>query len=81
MVYESAGLMIPNLFGWSVQVNSLTSNSPTVAFYADLFCSPILGFYECDKLSAIAVDEEDVLFAGLGELPECFVVFRRGFLE
>ncbi|CAA7410227.1 unnamed protein product [Spirodela intermedia] len=28
-----------------------------------------------------APEEEEALFAGLGELPECAVVFRRGFLD
>ncbi|KAH0450118.1 hypothetical protein IEQ34_020810 [Dendrobium chrysotoxum] len=82
MVEESAGLMIPDAFGWFAQVSSPSSNSPAAASDADLFCNPIFGFDDCDKLIGTAVDEEeDALFAGLGELPECSVVFRRGFLE
>lgn len=82
MVEETTGLMIQDDFGWFAQVSSPSSNSPTAASDAELFCAPILGFDDSEKLSGAAVDEEEeALFAGLGELPECSVVFRRGFLE
>lgn len=35
---------------------------------------------ECDELGRWE-EEEDSLFAGLGELPECSVVLRRGFVD
>lgn len=59
---------------------------------AELFSDPILRvaeanvvlFDDCERFGSTAGEEEedqDGLFTGLGELPECSIVFRRGFLE
>ncbi|XP_020581495.1 probable WRKY transcription factor 65 [Phalaenopsis equestris] len=84
MVDESAEFMIADSFGWFAQVSSPSSTSPAAAAVSDgeLFCSSLFGFDDNDKLGGAAVDEEEEsLFAGLGELPECSIVFRRGFGE
>ncbi|KAK8969964.1 putative WRKY transcription factor 69 [Platanthera guangdongensis] len=94
MVEDPAGLMRPEDFHWFAEVGSSSTTSPTVGPDAELFSGPILRVSEanvvffddyCERFGRTTVEEEeedqDGLFAGLGELPECSIVFRRGFLE
>nr|QIL87968.1 putative WRKY transcription factor 56 [Lilium longiflorum] len=66
-------------FCWFSEVSSPTTTSSS----DDLLLGSIVGaadtmtFGDCTELRE-GEEEEDSLFAGLGELPECSVVFRRG---
>ncbi|PKA64604.1 putative WRKY transcription factor 65 [Apostasia shenzhenica] len=88
VVEEPAALVMPaDGFDWFGEVRSPCTTSPAEASGADHLYGSILGAAattllpddDCHKLTgsgAAMDDEEEALFAGLGELPECSVVFR-----
>ncbi|KAL1292435.1 probable WRKY transcription factor 65 isoform X1 [Arachis hypogaea] len=66
--------------GWFRDISGApTTSSPAV------LDSPIFSGYDDADVAASVVlpmgDDDDSLFADLGELPECSLVFRRGLLE
>ncbi|PIA33934.1 hypothetical protein AQUCO_03900057v1 [Aquilegia coerulea] len=69
-------LMTSNDFSWFADV---ASTSPTM-FESQFYSGNVTD--DTDMAMIFAMREEDEsLFADLGELPECSVVFRRGFIE
>ncbi|KAG0459568.1 hypothetical protein HPP92_022696 [Vanilla planifolia] len=83
LIVEETSLMIPDDFRWPSASSSAAIDDGIL--YGTL-CGGLTTVDDCEKFSSsgsrVAMDEEeDALFAGLGELPECSVVFRRGFLE
>nr|URH10342.1 WRKY53 [Phoebe bournei] len=67
-----------NDFGW---FSDMASSSPTKD---TLLESPICAGSDADDVEAVIFpmrEEDESLFADLGELPGCSVVFRRGFYE
>ncbi|PKA56849.1 putative WRKY transcription factor 65 [Apostasia shenzhenica] len=92
IVEEEPSLLMQDDFRWFSNVRS-PSSAPAAADDRLLYCpifegaaAAVLPDDDCDKFSSsgsgTAVDdEEESLFAGLGELPECSTVFRRGFLD
>ncbi|XP_010924726.2 probable WRKY transcription factor 65 isoform X1 [Elaeis guineensis] len=74
-------LMIHDEFRWFSDVGSPSSASPPAAaenlLYGSIFAGGALGLPDDCGGEEIGDGEEDGMFAGLGELPECAVVFRR----
>ncbi|KAG1367767.1 putative WRKY transcription factor 65 [Cocos nucifera] len=74
-------LMIHDEFRWFSDVGSPSSASPPAAaedlLYGSIFAGGRLGLPDDCGGEEIGDGEEDGMFAGLGELPECAVVFRR----
>ncbi|XP_072962992.1 probable WRKY transcription factor 65 [Typha angustifolia] len=83
LIAAEPAMMIGEDFHWLSVVGSPSSTSPPAAAESLLY-GPIFGAIdaamrlpeECRSEEGAA--EEDALFAGLGELPECAVVLRRG---
>lgn len=83
LIAEEQSLLMPDDFRWP-------SNSSAAPDEDGLLYGPLFGGAPlCDdgdrfgsSRSGLAVDEEeDALFAGLGELPEYSVIFQRGILD
>ncbi|MQM12656.1 hypothetical protein Taro_045574 [Colocasia esculenta] len=72
---DASLVMMPDEFGWFSDVS--TSSPPVEAFLGSAMM-PMLMEDDMELGGGDAAgDEESSLFAGLGELPECAVVFRR----
>lgn len=63
--------------GWLGEMDAIATTSSAVLE------SPIFAGYDADVASVFMPmgEEDESLFADLGELPECSLVFRRGSLE
>ncbi|KAJ0971472.1 hypothetical protein J5N97_019431 [Dioscorea zingiberensis] len=75
----------PGEFGWFSDVGSpSTSASPTEGSDDTLLYGSIAGcalaMLCTDEMGRDGEEKEDSLFAGLGELPECSAVFKRGLM-
>ncbi|KAI0496949.1 hypothetical protein KFK09_023275 [Dendrobium nobile] len=84
LIGEEPSLLIHDDFRWPSN-SSAPADEDDGLLYGPLFVGAPLSD-DCDKFSGrgsgTAVDEEeDALFAGLGELPEYSVISRRGFLD
>lgn len=86
LIGEEPSLLIHGDFRWPPN-SAAAADDGDGLLYGPLFLGAPLGD-DCEKLTggrgsgaAAADEEEDALFAGLGELPEYSVIFRRGFLD
>ncbi|KAG1346542.1 putative WRKY transcription factor 65 [Cocos nucifera] len=81
LIGEDPSLMIHDEIRWFSDVGSLSSTSPLAAaenlLLGSIFASAAAGLPEECGGEDMVDGEEDGTFAGLGELPECAVVFRR----
>lgn len=81
---DSTGLMITPDDFWYSDVGSTSSTSPIsdTLLYGSIFVgSAEVAPDDCEKIGDFKDDEDDALFAGLGELPEYSTVFRRSYWE
>ncbi|KAI4332511.1 hypothetical protein L6164_017414 [Bauhinia variegata] len=63
-------------FGWFGEMDTTTATTSSTVLE-----SPIFTGDDADVASILLREEDESLFADLGELPECSVVFRRGVFE
>lgn len=76
---ESLAIAMTDEFGWFADMSSTSS---TTILESPIFAETSCGGLDADVAMFFPIKEEDEsLFADLGELPECSVVFRRGLLE
>ncbi|KAF9621835.1 hypothetical protein IFM89_028423 [Coptis chinensis] len=71
-------LMTSDDFSWFAGV---ASTSPTTVFDSPIYAGNSNVDDDVEIIFPIVKEEDESLFADLGELPECSVVFRRGFIE